>query len=78
MKIGWQPIETAPKDGTWVLVWGGETDEMMDISREECRRVVTAQYSYVRWQFAWFDGGFYGKFDKPPTHWMPLPEPPIE
>lgn len=70
----WQPIETAPKDGTWVLVYGDGTDD-----EAEDRKVAVAQYvNYFddfRWQFAWYDGGYYGRF-KNPTHWAPLPEAP--
>ena len=75
----WQPIETAPKDGTWILVYGDGTDD-----EAEQRKVAVAQYTnYLNgstydkfwWQFAWYDGGYYGRFDGP-THWMPLPEAP--
>jgi hypothetical protein len=74
----WQPIGTAPKDGTWVLVYGGGTDD-----EEVTRAIAVAQYTdYLNggktewhWQFAWYDGGYYGQFEEP-THWMPLPEAP--
>jgi hypothetical protein len=74
----WKPIETAPKDGTWILVYGEGTED-----EGEKRSVAVAQYTnYLNcettdwhWQFAWYDGGYYGKFENP-THWMPLPEPP--
>ena len=82
----WQPIETAPKDGTWILVWGGEaTDERDDRNDKAERSHAVAQWTtYLNgrhheghWQFAWYDGGFYGYYDKP-THWMLLPAPPTE
>ncbi len=74
----WQPIESAPKDGTWVLVSGGVANHEGD--NPPC---VVAQYTnYLNggttdwhWQFAWYDGGYYGEYDDP-THWQPLPEPP--
>jgi hypothetical protein len=66
----WQPIETAPKDGvTPVLAY---------------RRTALGGYcvvaQFVHWQGGgsnWcqrVDRGFVGI--NPPTHWMPLPEPP--
>jgi hypothetical protein len=73
----WQPIETAPRDGTWVLVMPSECpDEAYQ------NRPVSAQWTNERnsdtaewrWQFAWYDGGYYGSCN--PTHWQPLPEPP--
>lgn len=59
----WQPIETAPKDGTLVLTWG------------ECR----AQYAVSYWDEEWLTdfrekGGYQIVYA---THWMPLPEPPV-
>jgi len=76
----WKPIKTAPKDGTWILVYGQGPDD--DFQGE--RQIAVAQYTdylngvkgrYKRWQFAWFDGGYYGIFSKP-THWMQLPNAP--
>ncbi len=78
MNNEWQPIETAPKDGTWVLVFGEGTDD-----EAESRKIAVAQYTDIlnnhktnwHWQFAWYDGGYYGEFCNP-THWMPLLEAP--
>ena len=78
----WAPIATAPKDGTWVLVAGGDCD---GYTGENTGRAVVAQWiNYFggftdtkcgRWQFAWYDCGYFGTYDAP-THWMPLPAPP--
>ena len=71
----WQPIETAPKDGTCILgVW-----------------VYTEDYSLVKWGRRGWEGYCDGEKSKPAqgscfkdlhepylTHWMPLPEPPKE
>lgn len=56
----WQPIETAPKDGTSVLIYGGNPLGPL-IARSWGGSV-------------WSDGSFPGVTD--PTHWQPLPEPP--
>lgn len=68
----WRPIETAPKDGTIILVygyWDGELSEK-DIERE----VWKAHFNLGTWCL---DGSeFYAVEIANPTHWMPLPEPP--
>lgn len=79
----WEPIETAPKDGRWILLTGGHMDDGWDIADHPL--VVAGQWTdylngydgekYARWQFAWYDGGYYGTYIRP-THWMLLPEPP--
>lgn len=66
----WQPIETAPKDGSPILLgWVGS-----GVS-EGLWRDGMANY--------WNLSGFYFTDDDPltakpctPTHWMPLPPPP--
>jgi hypothetical protein len=78
----WQPIETAPKDGTWVLLSGGGID--YGWGGGTIPTAVVGQYTdYLNggtkkphWQFAWYDGGYYGEYLEP-THWMPLPAPPV-
>lgn len=64
----WQPISTAPKDGTDILL-GMYRPEFVDpIVMNSC----------------WLDreerGGHWMDWDgcPTPTHWMPLPEPPTE
>lgn len=62
----WQPIETAPRDGTAVLGYFGLTagDEPPDmaVTRYDGKHWVSTEIPCE-------------PFDKP-THWMPLPEPP--
>jgi hypothetical protein len=82
---GWRPIETAPRDGTAILGYGRHTHSPPDAQRG----VVPGDHWWAiilwdiwresdlartrLWVFAkdgavtWSD----------PTHWQPLPEPPV-
>jgi predicted esterase len=65
----WQPIETAPIDGTDILVCMTH-----NLSDDEWETVQWVDYYFP-------DAGwiiFRGRVDIPfpPTHWMPLPEAP--
>lgn len=75
MTMEWQPIKTAPRDGTWILLSGGSVCQFWDgETKPAC--VVGQFLSFPppaeEWQFAWYDSGFYGSYNSP-THWMPLP-----
>ena len=60
----WQPIETAPKDGTWVLIWCGWVGHPR-----------SSAFEHGSWQnLPWVANSK----DYNPTHWMPLPAPPAE
>jgi len=61
----WQPIETAPKDGTKILGYG-------KWCCADTRSADTIMFICDEWQGA-IDGNEH-KFT--PTHWMPYPEPP--
>ncbi|MDB5656127.1 MAG: hypothetical protein JWQ94_3740 [Tardiphaga sp.] len=59
----WQPIETAPKDGSTVLVWRPSEGEHY--------------LAHVGVDF-WSDKSWYrSRRSQQPTHWQPLPAPPI-
>lgn len=59
----WQPIETAPKDGTFVLICGPHG-----------LYIAQHQITYEGPEYRWKErAGFY---NIEATHWMPLPKPP--
>lgn len=78
----WRPIETAPKDGTAVLVFSPYED------RTDPTNVVVAKYKEAFSKTpnvgGWWEycekliSDVQGEVEPPPTHWMPLPEPPKE
>lgn len=60
----WQPIETAPKDGTRILMFHPRDDGDVNIRMAWW---VVDRFGGHGWSFPSWSG---------PTHWMPLPEPP--
>lgn len=63
----WEPIETAPKDGRFLLVYGrGWKDTIPSV----------ASYDDMFDAWAIYEDGSLITSNAPPTHWMPLPEPP--
>lgn len=67
---GWRPIETAPKDGTRILVWSEFRGNMAASMHEK----TTCDLTY------WNDlngGGWVRHTWATPTHWQPLPAAPI-
>lgn len=77
----WIPIETAPRDGTYILVAGGKDDLGRKLERPH---IATSGFRYSPsgieekvWLIETLD-----REDKwiiaHPTHWVPLPEPPKE
>ena len=64
----WQPIETAPKDGTPIDLWSPAHGRCTDM-----RRVQLAEDNVF---YDPVESGFCCVRDA--THWMPLPNPPKE
>lgn len=65
---GWKPIETAPRDGTQILVWDGTVFTCAEFrvlrngrSGWEIGRSVDGQIAFIHGDI---------------SHWLPLPEPP--
>jgi hypothetical protein len=78
----WQPIETAPRDGTQVLLYApgrltyGAWSEPSTTPRIKYQDGFAPEPEWDEFEPYWasWDGGFTEK--APPTHWMPLPPPP--
>ena len=66
----WQPIETAPKDGTPILIYEPPYFDATPHATYVC--------SWDTYKEAWVEhsGECYAQYE--PTHWMPLPEPPTQ
>lgn len=62
----WQPIETAPKDGTTVIAYRPTKPP----------HIEGMHWSEGCWYWS-YDGDGPDGYAVPPTHWMPLPSPPL-
>lgn len=69
----WQPIETAPLNGTDVLVCRNYESEgaVYSVARNYNDGNGWCDLSDIGW------AGMYCDDDNQPTHWMPLPPPPL-
>lgn len=71
----WQPIETAPKDGTKILLCALKSISNLRINLDF--PIIETDYYHSIQNGNTFEG--WGKFNEylyPPTHWIPLPKPP--
>ena len=69
----WQPIETAPKDGVTILT------QHRDDLFPQCAFCIDGEWLRQTEGPEDVVGLGSGKWEplyRPPTHWMPLPEPP--
>ena len=74
---GWQPIETAPKDGTTMLVNHAEHALIgYGPSSRPSRQFALARWTGIFWETGVPGGHAFGGADDQFTHWMPLPDPP--
>jgi hypothetical protein len=85
--MDWQPIDTAPKDGTTVLLYGpGDENNAASMSTgawapygdswaDEQGNPCAAGEGTIQVTGCWFAGGGWYQPNEV-THWMPLPEAP--
>ncbi len=60
----WRPIRTAPKDGSWILLY------------HRYARIGDWYWDGTEWTDDVLTWGEDEKDGLGPTHWMPLPDPP--
>jgi len=71
----WQPIETGPTDGTVVLLYLPNTNEIITGSSSGHRSATTQKLLWEETLSGYGQDWDPALFDDP-THWMPLPAPP--
>jgi hypothetical protein len=76
---GWQPIETAPKDGRSILIYRRPWPAPVTAEWSEHANYGGREDSRPGWQI-WLcdEDHWYSIATDEATHWMPLPEPPKE
>lgn len=77
----WQPIETAPRDGGYVIVARFRNgDELCWVKHSrwiKAEELASENYGDPEeWDDGWTDGNDEDELCFP-THWMPLPAPPV-
>lgn len=74
---GWQPIETAPKDGTWIVALVAGADDRWEHLNGRAFVVRHEGKTASDYDLGWaLHPGFGGVHESWFTHWMPLPKPP--
>lgn len=75
----WQPIETAPRDGSHFLAWCVDIVDELDEDDRVIVKGAREAYAVVAYQIEWLDGivqfPWTGSIvlNRQFTHWMPLP-----
>jgi hypothetical protein len=75
----WEPIETAPRDGTEIIVTDGRDVFTARYRISNCAN--DAPFFAVSADGEFFNRGTDWQFEPDyrwPTHWMPLPAPPTD
>ena len=72
MSAGWQPIETAPKDGTRILVYAAKLGHDIRPSRHG----LHVDFWHDKDIFNFEGWGHFNPQYFPATHWHPLPPNP--
>jgi hypothetical protein len=63
-----QHMDHAPRDGTWILLFGGQTSEDDNVN---INRPVTAFWDGEYWRYTFWDGEWRDAYNHP-TGWMSL------
>ena len=75
----WQPIETAPKDGTRILVWATTRPPHYE-DQNYIETILNGKHVEEVQPAAWLEE--YGEWELhyigTPLFWMPLPKPPVQ
>ena len=75
--MDWQPIETAPKDGTEFQAWVTHGRDQKGFWEPKCR--YSEHGAFEMWGRVDYDCDGWDTYPgHTPTHWMPLPAPPVK
>lgn len=77
----WRPIETAPKDGTRILVYVPDSENVLSVYWDGEFDFRCDDNGKTEYSGAWTDDAvesfaYEEKASYNPTYWMPLPQPP--
>lgn len=76
--MNWQPIDTAPIDGTPIFLAGGyddNSDHAMESEAEKMRTACRAWWNDGDWIITLAEAGCVNVTRIDPTHWAPIEEP---